>query len=100
MGSGFCNFSRLGWSTHTPVPPSSLQSSKVGREDKGVSSSRLELVALAECLEDNGDDVSLLYVTDSEAILQAIHRWIGCGAKLNRSKSPDADALKSIIIKL
>jgi hypothetical protein len=33
-------------------------------------------------------------------MLQAIHRWIGCGAKLNLSKSPDADVLKKIIIKL
>ena len=72
MGAGFCNFSRLGWSTQTPLPPSSLQhkrtlnSRKVGREDEGVSSSRLELVALAECLEDHDDDVSLLYLTDSE----------------------------------
>ena len=101
MGAGFCNVSRLGWSTQTPLPPSSLQdqctlnSSKVGREDEGVSSSRPELVALAECLEDHEDDVSLSYLTDSEAILQAIHRWIGCGAKLNLSKSPNADVLKN-----
>ena len=58
MGTGFCNFSRLGWNTQTPLPPSSLHdqrtlnSRKVGREDEGVSSTRPELVALAECLED------------------------------------------------
>ena len=106
MGAGFCNFSRLGWDTQTPLSPSSLQdqrilnSSKVGREEEGVSSTRPELVALAECLEDHEDEVSLLYLTDSEAILQVIHRWIGCGAKLNLSKSPDTDVLKEIIIKL
>ena len=106
MGAGFCNFGSLGWITQTPLPQSSLQhqrtlnSRKVGREDEGVSSSRPELVALTECLEDHDDDVSLLYLTDSEAILQAIHRWIGCGAKLNLSKSPDADDLKKFIIKL
>jgi hypothetical protein len=106
MGSGFCNFSRLGWKTQTLLPPSSLQdqrtlnSSKVGREDEGVSSSRPELVILTECLEDHGDDVSLLYLTDRESILQDIHRWIGCGAKLNLTKSSDADVLKKIIIKL
>jgi ribonuclease HI len=44
--------------------------------------------------------VNLLYLTDSESILQVIHRWIGCGVKLNLSKSPDADVLKEIIIKL
>jgi hypothetical protein len=51
-------------------------------------------------LEDHGTDVSLVYLTDSESILQVIHRWIGCEEKLNLSKSPDADVLKKIIIKL
>ncbi len=78
MGAGFCNSSRLGCNTQTPLPPSSLPNqltlnfSKVGREDEGVSSSRPELVALVECLEDHEDDVNLLYLTDSETILQAI----------------------------
>ena len=58
------------------------------------------MVALAECLEDHDDDISLLYLTDIEAILQVIHRWIGYGVKLNLSKSPDPDVLKKIIIKL
>ena len=106
MGAGFCNVGQLGWNTQTPLPPVSLQdqrtrdSRKVGREDEGVSSTRPEMVALTECLEDHGDETSLLYLTDSEAILQAIHRWIGCGAKLNLSKSPDADVLKRIIMQL
>ncbi len=72
---------------------------KVGREDEGVSSTRPEMVALPGCLEDHDDDISLLYLTDSEVILQSIHRWIGCGAKLNLFKSPDTDVLKRIIIK-
>jgi ribonuclease HI len=72
----------------------------VEREDEGVSSTRPEMVALAECFEDHGDNISLLYLTDSETILQSIHRWIGCGAKLNLSKSPDVTVLKKIIIKL
>jgi ribonuclease HI len=106
MGAGFCNLGQLGWNTQTPLPPPDLHeqrtrnSRKVGREDEGVSSTRPEMVALAECLEDHDDDINLLYLTDSEAILQAIHRWIGCGAKINLSKSPDADVLKRIIIKL
>jgi hypothetical protein len=58
------------------------------------------MVALAECLEDHCDDISLLYLTDNESILQGIHRWIGCGTKLNLSKSPDADVLKKIMMKL
>jgi hypothetical protein len=106
MGAVFFNLGQFGWNTPTPCPPSSLHdqrtrnSRKVGREDEGVSSTRPETVALTECLEDHGDDISLLYLTDNEAILQTIHRWIGCGSKLNLSKSPDVDVLKKIIIKL
>jgi hypothetical protein len=75
MGAGFCNLGQLGWNTQTPLPPPALHeqrtrnSRKVGREDEGVSSTRPEMVALAECLEDHGDDINLLYLTDSEAIL-------------------------------
>jgi hypothetical protein len=36
-------------------------SRKEGHEDQGVSSNRPELVGLAECLEDHGEHVSLLY---------------------------------------
>ncbi len=106
MGTGFCILGQLGWNTQTPFPPSSLHdqhtrnSRKVWREDEGVSSTRPEMVALTECLEDHVDDISLIYLTDSEGILQTIHRWIGYGAKLNLSKSPDEDVLKKIIIKL
>ncbi len=57
-------------------------------------------MALRECLEAHEDHVDLLYLTDSEASLQAIHKWIGYGARLNLSKSPDADILKAIILKL
>jgi hypothetical protein len=35
-----------------------------------------------------------------DSSLHEIHQWIGCGAKLNLSKSPDADILKAIILKL
>jgi hypothetical protein len=94
------------WNTDTPLSQPLLQeqrsreSSKVGREEEGLSSNRPELVTLRECLEAHEDHVDLLYLTDSEASLQAIHQWIGCGAKLNLSKSPDGDILKAIILKL
>ena len=39
-------------------------------------------------------------MTDIEATLQDIHKWIGGGAKLNLSKTPDEDILKAIVIKL
>ena len=88
MGAGFCNFRALRWNTDTPLAQPLLQeqrtrdSSKVGREEEGLSSNRTELVALRECLEAHEDHIDLLYLTDSEASLQAIHKWIGCGAKL------------------
>ena len=65
-----------------------------------MNSNYPELVALRECLEDHLDNENLLYLTDSEATLQAINRWIGGGAKLSLSRSPDGDVLKAIIIKL
>ncbi len=106
MGSGFCNFSTMQWNTTTPLSHALLQeqrlreSSKVGREEEGLSSNRPELVALRECLEAHDDHIDLLYLTDSEATLQAIHKWIGGGAKLNLSRSSDADVLKDIILKI
>ena len=44
--------------------------------------------------------MNLLYLTDSETSLQAINKWVGGGAKLNLNKTPDADILKAIVIKL
>jgi ribonuclease HI len=44
--------------------------------------------------------VNLLYLTEGEASLQAIYKWVGGGAKLNLTKTPDADILKEIVIKL
>ena len=70
----------------------------MGREEEGLISNRPELVALRECLEAHDDHIDLLYLTDSESTLQAIHKWIGGGVKLNLSRSPDV--LKSIILKL
>ena len=68
-------------------------------EEEGLSSNRPELVALSECLEKKHDDhIDLLYFTDSETSLQGTHKWIGDGAKLNLSKSPDADVLKVIVL--
>jgi ribonuclease HI len=106
MGAGFCNLNSLKWLTQELLTPAGIheqrskQSHKVGREEEGMSSNRPELVALRECLEAHPDNVNLLYLTDSEATLQAINKWIGGGAKLNLAKTADADVLKAIIVKL
>ncbi len=106
MGAGFCNFRSLRWNTNTPLAQPLLQeqgtrdSRKVGREEEGLNSNHPELVDLRECLEEHEDHVDLLYLTDNEASLQVIHKWIGCGAKMSLFKSPDTDILKVIIFKL
>ena len=51
-------------------------------------------------MEAHDDHIDLLYLTDSEETLQAMHKWIDGGAKLNLSRSPDADVLKAIVLKL
>jgi ribonuclease HI len=104
MVVGFCNLSSLEWLTEKPLTPDRLheqrtkQSHKVGREGEGLSSNRPELVALWECLEAHPDNENLLYLTDSEATLQAINKWIGGGAKLNLAKTADADIIRAIVI--
>ncbi len=65
-----------------------------------MSSNRPELVALWECLEAHPDNENLLYLTDSEATLQVINKWIGGGTKLSLTKTADADVLRAIIVKL
>jgi hypothetical protein len=106
MGAGFCNLSSLKWLTEKPLTPNRLyeqrtkQSHKVGREGEGLSSNRPELVALWECLEAHPDNENLLYLTDREATLQVINKWIGGEAKLSLSKTADVDILRVIVIKL
>jgi len=65
-----------------------------------MSSNHPELVTLRECLESHPDDENLLYLTDNEATLQTIKKWIGGGAKLSLVKTADADVLRAIIVKL
>ncbi len=94
------------WNTTAPLTHVIIQeqrireSSKVGREEEGLCSNRPELVDLRECLEAHDDHIDLLYLTDTEATLQSIHKWIGGGAKSNLSGSTDADVLRTIILKL
>jgi ribonuclease HI len=65
-----------------------------------MSSNRPEMVALRECLETHPDNENLLHLTDSEATLQAIKKWIGGGVKLSLAKTVDEDVLRAIIVKL
>jgi hypothetical protein len=93
MDTVFSNLNSLEWLTEKPLTPTRLheqrsnQSHKVGREEEGMSSNLPELVTLRECLETHPDDENLLYLTDSEATLQAINKWIGGGAKLSLAET-------------
>ena len=66
MGAGFCNFRVMQWNTDTPLSQPLLQeqrireSSKVVREEEGLSSNRPELVTLRECLEAHEDSEASL----------------------------------------
>jgi hypothetical protein len=46
------------------------------------------------------DNENLLYLTDRDAPLQVINKWIGGGAKLSLVKTVDVDILRDIVIKL
>ena len=73
-----------------------LHSHRVSREEEGMSSNRPELVALRECLESHRDSENLLYLTNIEATLQDINRWIGGGAKFSLTRSPDGAVLEPL----
>ena len=51
-------------------------------------------------METHDDHIDLLYLTDNETSLQAIHKWIVGGSKLYLSKSTDANVLKTIVLNL
>jgi ribonuclease HI len=67
---------------------------------EGLSSNRPELLVLRESVQVHGDDSKLLYLTDSEACLQAIHKWIRWGPKFSLARTTDADVLQGIVLKL
>ncbi len=79
MGVGFFNLNSLEWLTEKALTPTRLceqrsnQSHKVGRQEGGLNSNHPELVDLREYLESHPDHENLMYLTDSEATLQAIN---------------------------
>jgi hypothetical protein len=65
-----------------------------------MNSNHPELVALRECLETHPDNENLLYLTDNEATLLTVNKWIGGGAKLSLVKTTETDILRTIMVKL
>ena len=69
------------------------QQRKVGREEEGSSSNRLELVAFVLALRGTSVTNPMLYLCDNQALLKAAKRWVGEGGKATLGGAPDADIL-------
>ncbi len=110
MGACFCNVKAMKWNTAAPLPydtlkvQRTLESSKVDKGEEGLSSIRPDLVTeLLQNAWKHMRTMSTFYISQTARHLfnlSANHPGIGCGAKLNLSKSPDADVLKAIVLKL
>ena len=68
---------------------------RVGREEEGVSSLRPELAAID--LQATSAEIDLLYLSDSEAALNKVSRWIVSGPRTMLAGDANADIMTSII---
>jgi hypothetical protein len=64
---------------------------RVGREDEGVSSLRLELDVIASTLQATSSEVDLLHLCDSEAVLNKVSLWIGSGPRTKLAGDANAN---------
>jgi len=87
MGAGYDNSRRK----------KKKQKCKVGREEEGSSSNRLELAAFLLALRDTLIEEPFLYLCDNQSLLKAVTRWIGEGGKAPLVGAPDADILAAAI---
>ena len=76
------------------------QQRKVGREEEGSSSNRLELAACVLALRGTLVTNPMLYLCDNDALLKAVKRWAGEGGKATLVGAPDADILLQAIEEL
>ena len=91
MGAGYVNLRRQ----------RKRQQRKVGREDEGSSSNRLELAAFVLALRGAPLTKPMLYLCDNQALLKAaVKRWVGEGGKATLVGAPDADILREAIEEL
>jgi len=67
------------------------QQRKVGREEEGSSSKRLEIAAFVLALRCTPVTKPMLYLCDNQALLKAVKRWVGEGGKAKLVGAPDAD---------
>jgi len=76
------------------------QQRKVGREEEGSSSNRLELAAFVLALRSTPVTKPMLYLCDNQALLKAVKRWVGESGKATLVGAPDADILLEAIEEL
>jgi len=76
------------------------QQRKVGREEEGSSSNRLEQAAFVLALRGTPVTNPMLYLCDNQALLKAVKRWVGEGGKAKLVGAPDTDILLEAIKEL
>lgn len=75
-----------------------LLSARIGRDEEGASSTRPETGAAWLALSDAlGKPNPLVYLSDSEALLTNIDKWIGEGATPSMEAHQDEDIMRAII---
>jgi len=90
MGAGYVNLRKQ----------RKWQQRKVGREEEGSSSNRLELAAFVLALRGTPVTKLMLYLCDNQALLKVVKRWVGEGVKATLVGAPDADILLEAIEEL
>jgi len=76
------------------------QQRKVGREEKGSSSNRLELAAFVLALRGTPVTKPMVHLCDNQALLKAVKREVGEGRKATLVGAPDAIILLEAIEEL
>ncbi len=89
MGEGFVWLDR-----------SKCGSERIGREEEGTSSGRVEKGAYTEILRHTPDHEDLLTATDSRVLCRLVGRWVGQGGKASLANSTDTDILEYILMKV
>jgi len=90
MGAGYVNLRKQ----------RKRQQRKVGCEEEGSSSNRLELAAFVLALRVTPVTSPMLYLCDNQALLKAVKRWVGEGGKATLVGAPHANILQEEIKKL
>ena len=81
MGAGYVNLRKQ----------RKRQQKKVGREEEGSSSNRVELAAFVLALRGTPVTTPMLYLCDNQALLKAVKRCVGEGGKATLVGAPDVD---------